>query len=165
MISDHRQQGFTLIIGLMLLAAMTLLAVSLVQRGLLDTRLAHYAETGVQGFQQQDGEIEAQLAQLDTLMPVHLNTQCSEKVVPPNGETQLSVQRLCLEDEQVGLSSAVREQLERRYATSLASTGSQALHHYRYFNLRIVPRDFQASRDQARGIYQGVVTLSTGGAP
>lgn len=165
MVSDHRQKGFTLVIGLMLLAAMTLLAVSLVQRGLLDTRLAHYAETGIQDFQQQDGQIETQLAQLDTLMPVYLTRQCSKEVVPPEAGAQLSVQRLCLENEQVGLSSAVREQLERRYATSFANTEGQALQRYRYFNLRIVPENFQSSRDQTRGVYQGVVTLSTGGGP
>lgn len=164
MVSDHRQRGFTLVIGLILLAAMTVLAVSLAQRGLLDTRLAHFAESGVQRFQQQDGEIETQLARLDTLMPKYLTDPCSKKVVAPEGDTQLSVQRLCLDDDQVGLSSEVREQLERRYATSLAAPGNQTLKHYRYFNLRAVPKDFDASRDQDRGIYQGVVTLSTGGA-
>ncbi|GHC27142.1 hypothetical protein GCM10010082_20600 [Kushneria pakistanensis] len=163
MVSNHRQEGFTLVIGLILLTAMTLLAVSLAQRGLLDTRLAHYAETGVQRFQQQDGQIETQLAQLDTLMPAYLAQPCSESVVAPAVGTQLSVQRLCLSDEQAGLSNAVREQLERRHATSFAATGNQALKHYRYFNLRIVPEGFDASRDQAQGIYQGVVTLSTGG--
>ena len=165
MVSDHRQRGFTLVIGLILLAAMTVLAVSLAQRGLLDTRLAHFAETGVQRFQQQDGEIETQLARLETLMPAYLTQPCSESAAAPETGTQLSVQRLCLDDEQAGLSSEVREQLERRYATSLAAPGNQTLKHYRYFNLRAVPKDFDVSRDHDRGIYQGVVTLSTGGTP
>lgn len=163
--SDHRQGGFTLVIGLILLAAMTLLAVSLVQRGLLDTRLAHYAETGVQRFQQQDGQIETQLSKLGPLMAGYLMQPCSESVVAPEPGAQLSVQRLCLDDVQAGLSSKVREQLERRYATSIAASGHQSLRHYHYFNLRAVPEDFDPARDQERGIYQGVVTLSSGGAP
>ncbi|WP_438764479.1 pilus assembly PilX family protein [Kushneria sp. TE3] len=163
MVSDRRQEGFTLVIGLILLAAMTLLAVSLAQRGLLDTRLAHFAETGVQRFQQQDGQIDTQLARLDALMPAYLTQPCSENASVPEADTQLSVQRLCLDDGQAGLSSAVREQLERRYATSLAAPGNQALKHYRYFNLRAVPEDFDDAFDQGQGVYQGVVTLSTGG--
>ncbi|WP_456269380.1 pilus assembly PilX N-terminal domain-containing protein [Kushneria sp. AK178] len=163
--SNHQQGGFTLVIGLILLAAMTMLAVSLVQRGLLDTRLAHYAETGVQRFQQQDGQIETQLSRLDALMPAYLAQKCSDSAAAPETGTQLSVQRLCLDDDQAGLSSAIREQLKRRYATSLANAGPGALQRFRYFNLRAVPEDFDDDRDQGQGIYQGVVTLSSGGAP
>lgn len=164
MISDSRhQRGFTLLIGLILLTGMTILATSLVERGLLDTRFAFRAVDNLSDFQQQDGEIEAVLADRDTLIGNNFDLACSDNFTPLSADGDdiaVGIRRLCPAARLPEPSPAQRERLVRLQGTSYGAQTQQTLSQYRYFELRAVSPD-----DGGEALYQGIVTLSTGGAP
>lgn len=163
MTSDPRQQrGFTLLIGLMLLTGMTLMATYLAERGLLDTRFAFNAVQRLGDFQQQDGEVEAALADRNALIGGNFNLACSADFTAlgaDGADIALGLRRLCPAARLPEPSPTQRERLVRLQGTSYGAQTPQTLSQYRYFELRAVSPD-----DGGEALYQGIVTLATGGA-
>ncbi|MFC0266526.1 hypothetical protein [Kushneria aurantia] len=160
----RRQGGFALLIGLILLSGMTLLALSLVQRGLLDTRFAYRAMEGTTDFQQQEGSLESRRGDIDELVRDHLDLACGQQYAA-TGSERLEMRQLCDTARMPTPPAEIREHLERRYSTSFGARDNQGLSNFRYFELRAEPPAADGGNSGGNdNLYQGILSLGTGGA-